>query len=87
MNGAHLGDEGDDPHRLATTGAEEREDFLDPCEQHGPEIASTGMWLGVGLILRFGSPLERRVMDGSLHREACAGRHRHAQRGIGARSP
>ncbi len=27
LNGAHLGDEGDDPHRLATAGAEEREDL------------------------------------------------------------
>jgi len=61
--------------------------FIDPCEQQWPRDSRHGTWLGVGLILRFGSRLERRVMDGSLHREACAGRHRHAQRGIGARSP
>ncbi len=34
--------EGDDPHRLATTGAQEREDFLDPSEQHRPEAAGGG---------------------------------------------
>ena len=100
LNGAHLGDEGEDPHRLATAGAEERElassarqadpslglAFIDPCEQHGPEIASTGTWLGVGLILHFDSRW-RGVSWRGLRREACAGRHRRAQRGIRGEEP
>jgi hypothetical protein len=44
LNGTYIGNEGDDPHRFATARAEEREDFIDPCEQHGPEITSTGTY-------------------------------------------
>ncbi len=29
---------GDDPHRLPTAGAEERQDFIDTGEQHRPQI-------------------------------------------------
>src|SRR5205823_12289397 len=40
LNRPPLSDKSDQGHGLSTTGAEEREDFIDPCEQHGPEIAS-----------------------------------------------
>lgn len=38
VNGTHLGHEGDDPHRLAAAGADEREGFIDTGEQHRPPI-------------------------------------------------
>jgi hypothetical protein len=57
----------------ATAGAGKREGFIDACEQHGPEIAGTGTWLGGGRIAAFGRRGERRVMDGCRHQEPRAG--------------
>ncbi|MGH8653849.1 MAG: hypothetical protein ACREYE_17505 [Gammaproteobacteria bacterium] len=59
LNGTQLGDEGDDPHRLATSSAEEREDFIEAGEQHGPEVAGMGRGLGVERIARFCRRLEK----------------------------
>ncbi|MBA3494641.1 MAG: hypothetical protein H0T87_11165 [Gammaproteobacteria bacterium] len=38
LNGTHVGHESDDPHRLATAEADEREDFITAGEQHRSPI-------------------------------------------------
>ena len=58
----------------------EREDFVDACEQHGPEIAGTRTWLGSGCIAPFGRRWERRIRDVRFKLHGCEGERRLPER-------